>query len=732
MATLVLTAVGTVVGGPIGAAIGGLIGNQIDRALFTPAGAKGPRLESLAVQGSSYGADLPILFGTMRVSGSVIWATDLKEAKHKSSAGKGQPKVTSYSYSASFAVALSARPIIAVRRIWADGTLLRGQAGDWKGDVGAFRLHLGEEAQAIDPLIGAAEGIDATPAHRGVAYAVFENLQLADYGNRIPSLSFEVEADDGSISLATIAAVLSGGDVHGAGGPLLGGYAASGDSVRGAIEGLASALPVLFADGPDGLSLVDETADPVAIDAADLGAAASGKQAPAKLAIERQAAGTLNEALTIGYYDPALDYQLGSQSARRDASARRAGTIELPAAIDAASARGIVEARLAREWVGRTTAQIALPWRHLDLEAGSLVTLPGQSGRWRITERAFEAMALTLTAQRLATSGSALPPASAGTGLSQPDLPHGATTLALLDLPSLGDDLSTSPTLLIAAAGESAGWRKAALTISADDGASWQAIGQTAAAAIIGHATTVLGPGSAMVRDLANVIDVELLNDEMVLTGSDTTGRSATENLALIGDEMIQFASATQIAPRLFRLSGLLRGRRGSEWAIGGHAIGDRFVLIDADTLIPWTLPASMIGQPMRVSASGVGDAVPVDASILFEARAMRPPAPVALSASFASGGSLSVAWTRRSRLGWNWLDSIDVPLGEESERYQVSIIRDGGASLLLTATAPAMIIPAADVAAIGGSGPLSVGVAQVGTTAASLPAAVFTLSPGA
>lgn len=126
--------------------------------------------------------------------------------------------------------------------------------------------------------------------------------------------------------------------------------------------------------------------------------------------LDRQAAGTLNEALTIGYYDPALDYQVGSQSARREVSARRAGAIDLPAAVTASAARGIVEARLAREWAGRTTVQMALPWRHLDIATGAIVPVPGQSGRWRVTERAFEGMALTLTARRLPSAGADTPP----------------------------------------------------------------------------------------------------------------------------------------------------------------------------------------------------------------------------------------------------------------------------------------------------------------------------------
>ena len=731
MATLVLTAVGTLIGGPIGGAIGAVIGNTIDSAIFTPSGAKGARLESLAVQGSSYGSDLPKLFGTMRVAGSVIWSTDLQESKHKSSAGKGQPKTTSYTYSASFAVALSARLILAIRRIWADGSLLRGAAGDWKGDVGAFRVYLGDEGQAIDPLIAAAQGIATTPAYRGLAYVVFEELQLADFGNRIPSLSFEIVADDGLVSLASIAGILSDGDIAGVGGPLLTGYAASGDSLRGAIEGLAVALPVAFADGPDGVTLVDETAAPTVIDATELGSAADGKTEP-KVVLDRQAAGTLNAAIAISYYDPARDYQLGSQSARRDASARRAGAIDLAAAVDAASAKAIAEARLAREWAGRTTATVTLPWRRLDIGAGALLSLPGQDGVWRVTTRGFAAMLSTLTAQRLPGDTGPAPSASSGAAVAEPDLPAGPTTLALLDLPSFGDDPPTTPTLLIAAAGASAGWRKATLIGSLDDGASWQTIGQTAAAAVLGTTLNALPAGSAMLSDLVDGVDVELLDDAMTLGGSDATEASATSNLALIGDELVQFAAATQTSPRTFRLSGLLRGRRGTEWAMADHAAGERFVLVDADTLLAWALPASAIGSIVRISASGVGDASPAEASLVFQARALRPPAPVAISATVQPDGSVLVGWTRRSRAGWAWLDDIDAPLGEETERYRLTATRDGGTPISIDTTTPAAIVTAADLVAIGGSGALALAIVQIGTAAATLPPATFTLALGA
>jgi len=240
MATMVLTMAGGLIGGPWGAAIGGLIGNAVDHAIL-PAGKRreGPRLSDLKVQTSSYGTQLPSLFGTMRVAGSVIWATDLVEHRDSRSGGKGQPGSTTYSYTASLAVALSARPILGVGRIWADGQLLRGGAGDFKARTG-FRLYLGGEDQPADPLIAAAEGIGLAPAHRGIAYAVFENLELGPWGNRIPSLTFEVQADSGPVAAGDIAVAL--GAVAASGPTLaLAGFAAQGTSLAAVAELLAEA-----------------------------------------------------------------------------------------------------------------------------------------------------------------------------------------------------------------------------------------------------------------------------------------------------------------------------------------------------------------------------------------------------------------------------------------------------------------------------------------------------------
>src|SRR5206468_12813839 len=105
---------------------------------------RGPRVGDLTVQTSSYGTQIPRIYGRMRVAGTVVWATDLVESTQGSGA-KGQPDVT-YSYSVSLAVALSSRSAKSIGRIWADGKLLRGAAGEFKLDT-QFRFYDGTDDQ---------------------------------------------------------------------------------------------------------------------------------------------------------------------------------------------------------------------------------------------------------------------------------------------------------------------------------------------------------------------------------------------------------------------------------------------------------------------------------------------------------------------------------------------------------------------------------------------------------
>ena len=690
MATLVLMTVGGLFGGPIGAMLGSLAGQAVDRELlFKPKGREGPRLTELAVQTSSYGAPVPQLFGTLRVAGTVIWAADLVEHRHREG-GKGRPTVTSYSYTASFAVALSARPILSVGRIWADGKLLRGAAGDWKVRTG-FRLHRGMEDQEIDPLIASAEGVGLAPAHRGIAYAVFENLELEEFGNRIPALSFEVVADSSAVTAGAIVAALSGG-VVGAGEAILpiAGYSGYGESVRGAIAPLieaSGAWPVVVGD-----RFVLASGGGSAATIADPGA--SGRGIARTIAAPDQ----VPRRVAISHYDPARDYQAGVQIATDSQGQDRERRIELPAATSAPTAKGIALAELMRADLARTRRVVRPGWSAIDIAPGARVAIAGETGQWRVVETRVETGDVALVLTPIAPPGAAAL-ASPGRVSPAPDRIHGATRLHGFEMPHVGEGLLSSPRLSIAACGTSPGWRRAALALSSDDGGRWEAIGGTAAPAVMGTVVAAARRASALIEDRSSQLVIDLAHPEMELSDASAEALDAGSNLALVGKELIQFGRAEPLGGGRWALSQLWRGRRGTEDAIGTMEAGERFVLITPDTLVVQD-GRGAVGARLTVMATGVGDAEPVEVTVPVTGRSATPPAPVALHAVPVAGGHV-LRWTRRSRAGWRWSDGTDAPLGESVERYQLRIIRSDQPDIVAMSDAPEWLLTGADAATV-------------------------------
>ena len=65
------------------------------------------------------------------------------------------------------------------------------------------------------------------------------------------------------------------------------------------------------------------------------------------------------------------------------------------------------------------------------------------------------------------------------------------------------------------------------------------------------------------------------------------------------------------------------------------------------------------------------------------------------------AGGALGVSWVRRTRIGGDSWDGIEVPLGEETERYLVRVTRDGTTLLETLTQVPEWSYPAAQIAAV-------------------------------
>lgn len=172
-----------IAGAQIGRTLGSLAGAAIDQAYFTPP-LEGPRLKSLHVMESREGAGLPNVYGRMRLGGQVIWAGGFTEQR-RSQGGKGGPRINTYAYTVSFAVAVCEGPNARIERVWANGEPLA---------LGSYthRIYPGSETQEPDPALEAELGAGMAPAFRGTCYILFEDFPLEAFGNRLPQLSFEV------------------------------------------------------------------------------------------------------------------------------------------------------------------------------------------------------------------------------------------------------------------------------------------------------------------------------------------------------------------------------------------------------------------------------------------------------------------------------------------------------------------------------------------------------------
>ena len=708
MATLVLSTVGNVLGGPVGGAIGALIGQSIDQQLFGPGPRQGPRLNDLAVQTSSYGTAIPRIYGSMRVAGSVIWATDLKESSTLQSGGKNQPDVETYSYSVSMAVALSSRTASGIGRIWADGKLLRGAAGDFKVRT-KFRFHNGDEDQPVDPLIASAEGIAETPAYRGLALAVFEDLELAEYGNRIPFLSMEILADGVPPTIGMIMSDVTGGLIQSEASVAIDGYAAHGTSLRAAVEPLVEHFPVDLGQSATGI----ETRTPILfqVDDDELGCAADGKD-EARFERSVLAERSIPASLTIDYYGPARDYQAGRMRASAGSRSGKAEAVDLPMVLDADVARSVAENSLARRWAQRDRLTLRLPPQLIGLRAGDLVELPGSTRRWTVREVRIEAM---IPIVELQAAWMTAPAILADPGRPAPgrDVVAGPSRLALLDLPDLGGGPALQLQLAVASSSEA--WRQVPVEVGV--GGTFSSSASAQVETVMGTTLTVLAAGEPGLFDTVASVEVELANDNQWLEGRDDEALIAGANLAAIGRELLQFGEAAAIGPRQFRLSRLLRGRFGSEWAIPGHSAGEPFTLLDQRTLRAISLPDTAIGGDVSVTAYGVGDGSGTSISGTATGEALRPAGPVHVRAS-QSGGSLNLSWIRRSRAGYAWADEIDAPVGEAQERYRVRLRRVAKNRMLLPVR---LSQPRPGRRCLeAGPGPATVSVAQIGDRALS------------
>ncbi len=275
----------------------------------------------------------------------------------------------------------------------------------------------------------------------------------------------------------------------------------------------------------------------------------------------------------------------------------------------------------------------------------------------------------------------------------------GSTRLVLLDIPQLLAD-HTTPGFYAAASGLSSGWHGALLYEK--QGQDYVEVAQLGDRAKIGKANTKLDSGDVTLFDAGgrtyqfddvNTVDIELIESVSALASVSDADLEAGNNIAAIGQpgrwEIVGFGTVTQLSERKWRLSHLLRGLKGTEWAVGLHKSGDQFVALDA-ALRRIKDEFSDLNIERKFRAVSVGNTFESanDTRFTDTGVSLKPLAPVYIRGEADADDNRVIRFYDRSRYdGLAGRDGTESPPGDENPlRWEMDVY--DGASVVRTLSA--------------------------------------------
>lgn len=730
MASFALGAVGSALGGPLGGFIGATIGSLIDNRLF-PVKAEGPRLNDLRVMQGNYGDVLPVLYGNrVRLAGKLIWSTGLIETVTRTrQGGKGGPSVqqTEYTYRVSAAFAIAGSEVNSLRKIIANGKVIYdADTGitSW-GLYSGVTFYPGNFTQNPDPVIESYEGAGLVQAYRGTSYVVIADLQLADYGNRLPNMEFIVEPD----AVSDLAQIVS--DVCERCGldPLtvstydLSGIEVEGFSIGNASSGIGALQPLALAYNFDAaeesgtLRFVRRGGGPQGvIQESMLCGHEFGTERPEALRWTTAKVTDLPREATVAYIDLDRDLQPGAQRQQRQVGTSNNNlSTQLALVLSADEAMAIADRLLWEPWTSAQSAKAFSDDRLAWVAPGRSYLFPTPAGfePLRVQEvmrGANGVIEMTL----LRDQSMVYDPTSVGAPTTvppnEPALP-GETIFLAIDAPLLADTDDNTGFYWSFSAVET-GWRGATLLRSLDGGASYDPVASSGQRGVIGELEAAPGAALGTTWDLVNTILVRIYDPRLSLESRSELDVLNGANVCWIGGwdgqdgEVLQFADAVQISDDLWELSTLLRGRVGTEHAIGTANIGDAFLLLEAGVLRRNDFGASDWYKERDYKAVSLltSEADATAQQFTNNGESKRPLSPVNAYADRDGSGDVEIHWTRRSRLEQPGVGSGPVALGEEAELYELDLYNTAGTAVVRTVSVstPVYLYTAAEQTADG------------------------------
>ncbi len=220
--------------------------------------------------------------------------------------------------------------------------------------------------------------------------------------------------------------------------------------------------------------------------------------------------------------------------------------------------------------------------------------------------------------------------------------------------------------------------------------------------AILGGTENIFGPGVTGRFDRANHLDVKLSGG--ALSSVDQVSAFAGRNaMAIRGPdgcwEMFSFLNAQLLSAGRWRLCKFIRGHGGSESrAAMTIPAGASVVLLDS-AIAPLTSSLSDLGQALTYRIGPADRDYADDAYVEFTATpgasSLKPYSPVRPRGRRTAAG-IEISFIRRGRVESDAWEPVNIPLGEESEAYQIDIRSGNNVVRTLSGNATSLVYPQA------------------------------------
>ena len=511
-------------------------------------------------------------------------------------------------------------------------------------------------------------------------------------------------------------------------GTYVNGYAIS--SVSAGVDIIAPLRSVAFFDGVESstqIKFVTRGKEVVAtFTTDDFGAydGGSGSTVPPAITSSRADETTLPRTIRLHYKSVARDYEDDQQQSpfRLTTSAVNDQDLSLPLCLGDTFALQCADIVWADAWAAKDGHELSVDQSWSALEVADCIAVPVDKfiQRLRIVSDTNSAGVLRKLSCVRDNQGSYISYAIANPPARQPQkLKLIAPTNALfLDLPAL-QDADSNPGFYMAAQRAAGGnsWGGCQIYKSTDGGSTFVTQFAIVNESTVGTLQDAVPASPHYTYDDSTDIIVNVLSAAYSFSSVTDAQLIAGLNAAAMGAdgrwEIVQFGEAVQLSTTQWRLSRLLRGRRGTEHTIGQSVAGDTFALLNAGYLQREMLSTAEISgaRIYKVVSIGASYGSGVDTTFTGHAQALKPFSPVDVNATLLSNDDILIRWTRRDRLGRTLMSGVDMPLSEATLAFQIDIYHDSPATVartLSTASTSVLYTHAQQVADFGSPGPTS------------------------